>query len=343
MAATEAYEVLSNPEQRRHYDELQRVERVRAEQSRLKDVQRKAAGAKGRQSPQSSTIAGQHSPPVPSPSSNPNAVFQSGGNRPSMTVEVTRLTMLFTRGQNLDAERLARKIIERDGRQPIPYAVLGDLHRQRGELAQAGKMYAYAVQMDPRNALYQQRYEEIAGALNLGDNLHLGETSPTQMAMPVVGGALVLLAGMYLILSREAAIVPHFSPISSWTLGLVVMLFLSGVFLGSTFSVGNLLDRFSTVTTSTTGRLSPSVALAVIAIANFWVAAVMYMVLGIVQSAYNFSTSRIVAAVAAGTVVIALAAALSNHLDGLQTFCWGGNVMYVGALCGWMVADSFRR
>jgi len=162
--------------------------------------------------------------------------------------------------------------------------------------------------------------------------------------MPLVGGALVILASCYLILSNEAPMMPGFRLLSTWTVGLVVMLFLCGVFLGASFSVGHLLDRFSTVTTSTIGRLSPSIALAFVAIANFWAAALMYVAVGVAQGGFNFSTSRLVGSVAGATVLLSVASWLSSSgVNGWQTLLWGGNLIYIGGLCGWMVADSFRR
>ena len=349
LTATTAYEVLGDPDRRRQYDELLRLERMKAEQDRLSDYARrkgyqggKAKPAPSKPKPPSGRVDG---PTVPTASApNVDANFSSSGSRGSTTVEVTRLTMLFTRGQSLEAERLARKIIERDGRQPIPYAVLGDLHRQRGELQQASKMYAYAVQMDPRNQLYQQRHEELLGAMSVADSGRTDDVTTAQARMPLVGGALVILASCYLILSNEAPMMPGFRLLSTWTVGLVVMLFLCGVFLGASFSVGHLLDRFSTVTTSTIGRLSPSIALAFVAIANFWAAALMYVAVGVAQGGFNFSTSRLVGSVAGATVLLSVASWLSSSgVNGWQTLLWGGNLIYIGGLCGWMVADSFRR
>ncbi|MHB8637390.1 MAG: DnaJ domain-containing protein [Fimbriimonadaceae bacterium] len=349
LLATSAYEVLGDANRRRQYDEILRLERMKTEQDRLADYARQKGHRGGKSkptAPKSKPPASRVDGPTVPTASAPkvDADFSTSGSRGSTTVEVTRLTMLFTRGQSLDAERLARKIIERDGRQPIPYAVLGDLHRQRGELQQASKMYAYAVQMDPRNQLYQQRYEELLGALNVADSGRTDNVTAAQVRMPLVGAALVVLASCYLILSNEAPMMPGFTLLSSWTVGLVVMLFLCGVFLGASFSVGHLLDRFSTVTTSTIGRLSPSIALAFVAVANFWAALLMYVAVGVTQGSFNFSTSRLVGAVAGATILLSAASALSSSgLSWSQTLLWGGNLIYIGGLCGWMVADSFRR
>jgi curved DNA-binding protein CbpA len=339
MSATAAYDVLSNGDRRRQYDEIQRLERMKIEQQRLREVAKRAAQPVERSAPRRVS--------TPSGNTSVSTRKESGpapsGPKGSMTIEVTRLTMLFGRGQHLEAETLARRIIERDPRQPIPYSVMGDLHRQRGELRQAAKMYAYAAQMDPHNQVYQRRYEELIGATNVEDSGRTDSVSSAQMAMPMLGGALVLLACVYLVLASEPPLFPQFALLSSWTLGLIVMLFLCGVFVGATFSVGRLLDRFSTVATSTSGKLSPSVALAFVAVANFWAAALMYLAMGINLGGFNFSTSRLVGAVAGATLLMSVAAGLSHGLNGWQTLVWGGNVLYFGSLCGWMVADSFRH
>jgi hypothetical protein len=137
---------------------------------------------------------------------------------------------------------------------------------------------------------------------------------------------------------------PGFSPVSTWTFGLVVLLFLSGVAIGASFSVAQLTDRFTTVTKTTLGRLSPYVALSILAAVSFWFAALLYVVLGVARRTFNYSTTRLVAMTAAATLLLAGAAAI--NVDGpspMQTLFWGGNLVYVGAVIGWMVADSLQH
>jgi hypothetical protein len=70
----------------------------------------------------------------------------------------------------------------------------------------------------------------------------------------------------------------------------------------------------------------------------------MYVAVGVAQGSFNFSTSRLVGSVAGATVLLSAASGLSSSgLNGWQTLLWGGNLIYIGGLCGWMVADSFRR
>lgn len=310
---TQAYEVLSDWERRGHYDRLLDLEEKRAV------VQPKAQPAEARR---------------------PVYAGVGRSRRAAVVAEVARLTLLHSRGQSSQAERLAQKIIGYDPRQPVPYAVLGDLMRARGELKHAAKMYALAVQMDPGNELYQQRHEEMVSFAVVGVGR---EREQGRNVALLLGAGIVLLCALYLALAQEEALLPQLGPVSSWTLGVWVMAFLSGVAVGAAMCYAELLDRFFSVATTVLGRVSPVVALASIAIVNFWIAAAVYVLLGAAQRSFNYSTTRIVAATGGATFVLALAAGLSPMIQGAQVLAWGGNLVYIGALCGWMVADSMRR
>lgn len=332
IACTSAYEVLSDTEKRRHYDELYRVE------------QRRVADEKER--PQSTgpraTSTPRHSQSNSRPTSNvgPRASAKSR----SMTIEVTQLSVMFTRGRIGDAEKLAKKILHEDRRQPIPYAVLGDIARSRGDLPEAARMYAFAAQMDPANPTYQHRHEELLSSIKTASPGRSQPTSEPGNVFPLLLGlGMVVLACVYLVLSRESAIFPALKLISSWTLGLVVMLFLCGVAIGSSLSIGQFVERFQSNALNSLGKLAPALMLALIAFVNFWAAAAMYGILGLRFRSFDYSTTRIVGSVAVGTTLVSLAAILSDGIMAGQVLLWGGNLVYLGALCGWMVADSFRR
>ena len=255
------------------------------------------------------------------------------------------MASLYNRSRLAEAEKLARHILTIDGRQPLPYAVLGDMARQRGDLNEAQRMYAYAAQFEPNNPLFQRRYEELLGSYKVVEDRRQRTqiaTDDKQAIAPLASGGIVLLAAIYLALGKESALLPGVGLVSTWTLGLFVMLFLSGVAVGSSLAMGNLLDRFQALTTTATGKVSPNVALGVVAMVNFWAAAGLYLLLGTFQRAFNFSTSRVVGGVAAATVLLSLGAGLSDVLSSAQVFLWGGNIVYLGALVGWMVADAFR-
>ena len=135
---------------------------------------------------------------------------------------------------------------------------------------------------------------------------------------------------------------PQLDVISTWTFGLLVCLFLGGVALGVGLGVSRFLDRFSASAVNTMGRIGPVLALAGVAIVSYWVAALLYVALGFSQKAFSFTLSRFMFGVGTATTLFALAAAFSGHLSPPQVFLWGGNVVYIGALFGWMVADAFK-
>ncbi|MER3495817.1 MAG: hypothetical protein C4320_02765, partial [Armatimonadota bacterium] len=127
----------------------------------------------------------------------------------------------------------AQEIRVRDARQPIPYAVLGDLARSRGHLEEAQKMYAYATQLDPGNTRYARGYEDLlrtAGRRGIEGSAGTKEN----VALPAVGigGLMILMMALYVALNPEVPLFPAVPILSTLTLGAMVMLFLSGVVLG---------------------------------------------------------------------------------------------------------------
>lgn len=337
LKATEAYELLSDPAKRKHYDDELDAEVRRAEervrQNTAAAVAAAAAAAKANPNPN-----------PPRPTAQPPG-WRTETAPTNVAADVQRLTVLYSRGRHSEAETLAKQISQSDPRHPVPYAIMGDIARMRGNLNEAARLYAYAAQFEPNNPVYQRRYEELLSSSQVveakGQKTQLAPEDRKVLA-PMVGGGITLVSAIYLALGRENALLPALAPVSTWTLGAFVMMFLSGVSIGASLAVGNLLDRFQSLTTTATGRMGPTVALGLVAVANFWAAAVLYLLLGAFQRAFNFSTTRIVAGVAAVTGLLALGAGLSPVLSAFQIVLWGGNLVYIGALVGWMVADAFR-
>jgi hypothetical protein len=75
---------------------------------------------------------------------------------------------------------------------------------------------------------------------------------------------------------------------------------------------------------------------------NFWAALLLYTVLGAAQQAFNFSTSRLFAGIAAATTLIGLGALIGGPVSPGQVLAWGGNLTYLGAVAGWFVTDTIK-
>lgn len=305
---SEAYQVVSDPDRRREYDTLLTLEAERQARASAR-VQATAA------SPQ-----------------RPRATIAS---------DLARLGAFFSRGKFHEAESLAHTILEKHPREAVPYAVLGDIARARGEINHAANMYAHALQMDPRNVLYQQRYEELLS--KAAPAAAAAKGSQVQVAAVGAGVLVTGCAAFYLALANERPMLPSVGLVDTFTLGSVVMLFLVGVALGSAFTVGGLLDRFASVNFSSQGKVSPTLALATVAIVSFWAAAILYGALGLSHRTLNVSMNRLLGATAGALVLATLAATVSPSLNPLQVFLWGGNLVYLGGVCGWMTADALRR
>jgi len=339
LKVTEAYETLGDSDRRRNYDAILEMDARREREREVQEQRRRTAEAQQRAARERATAN--------SASNTGRATTQSTNFQGPTTIaaEITKLSLIFSRGQWVEAETLAREIIARDPKQALPYAVLGDLARQRGKLNEAVKMYSYAAQMDPRNTVYMRRYEELirAGRTDSYGPMQ-GLPQANQGVALIVAALFIVLSMIYVFVAPERPIFPAFSLLSSWTLGLIVMLFLTGVVTGSCLSAGNLLDRFISSTTNSVGKLGPMVALGTVAVVNFWFAAALYAILGLIRGTFNLSATRLLYGVGITTLCLTISAALAPRgFDAAQVFLWGGNLVYIGAICGWLVADSFTQ
>lgn len=315
IKVTEAYSVLSNTTRRQEYDRTLAMQAQREQQTKA-------------------TIK---APPQPKPKTEVRKTE-------TMAVELTRLVQMFSRGKLVETEEMARALIKKAPREAIPYGILGDILRSRGNLVEASKMYAYAAQFDPRNPNYQRRHEELIAASNTSTStVHIARDRQASPGPPIIAVIIALLGGIYLVLSREIPISSSIPLVSTYTLGLIGILFFAGIATGASLSVGGWLDRYEATTTNALGKRSPTVVLGYVAILNFWAAALLYLFIGLAQRAFNYSTSRVVAAVSLLTILYTVCAFANYAMDALQVLAWGGNFIYAGSLLGWMVADAFRK
>lgn len=313
LAVQRAYEVLRDPEQRLKYDQL-------------RDMQTGRVRVKAQPQPE------------PKPWKAPSY------DEPRLPPEdLMRMTSLLRNGRYADAEKVAEKLVQAGPKNPLPYAVLGDVARYRGELKRASEMYAYAAQYDPASETYVRKQQECLRAMSRQAQTYAGAPEQVKAQPLFVAVFVVLVAACFVALSPQPPFLPRLELISTWTVGLFSMLILSGVTLGASLALAGLLDEFQVSHGSSIGRLPPSVILAIIAMFNFWAALGLYVLIGMSQQTFNRSTSMIVSCVAAVTSLFALSSAVTHQIAPMQTFLWGGNVVYLGVLGGWLVADAFRE
>lgn len=332
LAATSAYETLSDPGRRADYDRmlLRIAENAAAERARPATAP-KAATPKA-PTPKTATPPGQEvffDPPPP-----------RAPEKRAVADEIARMKRAYGLGRLGEAERIAREVLERAPRAPEVHALLGDIAQNTGKPAEAVRRYAYAAQFDPKNPVYMRRYVELMSRAT--------KTAPGRSEMrhelaghpagPLLGGLAAVASLGIAGWMREEPILPVIGFIDTWTLSLCLGMFASGLAAGAGLSAGGMLDRFHPAGEAT----NPAVALGSVAFMNFWLSCLVYGVMGAFQDAFSHGVTRLFACVGALTCFATLAGFSNPNLNPLQTAAWGGNVIYLGALCGWLVADSFR-
>ncbi|RYG49575.1 hypothetical protein EON79_00835 [bacterium] len=309
-AAKEAYELLSDPNRKRQIDQA-REEREQA--SRIRDIERERAQT---QAQVQSNVA-------------------EARTARDIAEDVQRLSRMFWQGRHANAERLAEEILARDRRQPIPYAVLGDLARARGDLDLAAQHYAYAAQFAPNNELFQKRYEEILSGHRVVDTKRRQRVeASTATTGGLTGAAIATVVGAILCALPSA-----------WTFGPGFWLgcLISGVGIGAGLAVGNWLDRFSGLSVNALGKPGPAITFGLGGAVCFWLAAIWYAVRGGIGKSYNVTLSRFLGALALAAPVLALGAAIPGGASPLWTLLLGPNVATLAAMLAWASVDAMRK
>lgn len=326
---TEAHEVLSDAERRREYDRWLAGEKSgspRRPAARPTETRRVH--------PSPPTGSAHHRPP-PRPPSGPSATKAS-------MADILRLTQLLHRGRFAEAEALAMRLIRTFPGEAMPYAAIADVARFRGDFRRAAEYYAYAAQMNPGNPTYLRKYEEVLRAVSAAAPRERLERHAQRQGLVAVGGLIVLLACTYVAIADEPPFWTFFPLISSWTLGVTIMLFLSGVALGATLNAGRHVDPYYATFGSALSRVPPALGLALISIVNFWAACLFFLGISANQGSMNRSLGVMLLGTAGAVVVIAVGAYASGTVRPEQVLLWGGNLAYLGTVVGWLVSDAFR-
>jgi DnaJ-domain-containing protein 1 len=319
MEVQKAYEALSDAGRRRTYDNVLALQKQRlAEEKRLREAEELRRLAEER--------------------------MRDRG--PSVVVdlaETQRLTNLLNAGKFVEAESLARAMIAREHRQPVPHAVLGDIARLRGEVAEALQHYSMAAQYEPKNLVYQRKCEELLASPGVATGGKKAAEYVPQVAVGplLIVGFVVTAAAVFAALNPMAPLKILLVP--EWTVWTLVSLFVSGVVVGSGLAASGALGSFDSTAGTAMMKVPLPVRIGLLSIAWFWLAVGVYFFFGQTQNTFNRSLSILLGAVAGTVLVFALAGWSKSGDLALQTLLWGGNVAYFGSLAGWYVADSLKR
>jgi curved DNA-binding protein CbpA len=136
----EAYQVLSDPERRRHYDALLRLQMGEPPSARY---------SQPRTQPPRSTQSAQASQPKPSPSQD------------ELRRAILQAERAFLQGRLQDALYWAKQATRLAPRHPKGHEIIGDVYRTQGHYDAALNAYTYAIQLDPNNDDLQRKLDSV--------------------------------------------------------------------------------------------------------------------------------------------------------------------------------------
>jgi tetratricopeptide (TPR) repeat protein len=228
------------------------------------------------------------------------------------------------------------------------HVILGDIYKSQGKIDSAIAMYTVAVQLDPRNPEIQAKLDRL---LKRGART---ETVPTseQRASLRMGLNLVCwpVAGLMLIVLSISPGQPigwlerNMAFIGSWSGMLVATLLIDGVLIGFLLSVNeavqSLDDELVFQGMRTPGARTYPLGLILLAfnILSFYVAAAVYVLIGVVQE--TLSRSVLTGLIATfGLVALVSVIYEPGHM---QVFLFGGTLTLPAVLIGWAMGDMLR-
>ncbi len=317
VRVTQAYEVLSDPVRRNNYDIVLRMKREQAS--------RASTDSSRRQEPTKTRVSTTRT-----------------SDAPDISARIAEAAGLLAQGKFDRASAVAMSVLRMNPRTAMAHAILGDVARARQDLRTALEKYALAIQHDPQNQTFQRRYESLFQ--QLGEVDRFGTVTQIRGPSVALWGVAVLSGLMmsYVAIAREQPMSSGPQFIQTWTVGLIVMMFVNGVAIGATMSLTTIFDRWETIARGSTGRLSTASVLSVVGLLNFWLAGFLYVLFGLAQRSFTYSMSRAFFVVAVLTASYSVMSALSPFISWDQTALWGGNILLLGTICGWAVADAFR-
>ena len=167
------------------------------------------------------------------------------------------------------------------------------------------------------------------------------------MLTAVFGYGGVFLAILYAAMYHGDApreVAPLLQLVSGWNPTIMTIMAICGLLLGATMTITSAIRRIDDElilagTGSRGGTLVPMGLIAVVvSVLNFWAAAAIYAAATSVQESFTPTMKRVFGAVA--VVVVLLAVVYEpNHI---QVLIFGGNVVFLSFVIGWLLGDFFR-
>lgn len=262
-----------------------------------------------------------------------------------------------------DAVRHCKQALELDPRNGAACGLLGDIYRAQGRVDDAIYFYSLAAQLTPppQNRAVMAKLEALlaqepsapgrwgarspeatlaAGAARIRRRLN------RQICIGAFGIALAV-GVLFLAVQAPGERLTELPWISAWTAPIVWAMVLVGGIVGATLTLAGALrpmdeELFFVLVSRAGGSATPLGLLLLVTGGLFFYAAVgLYLLIGALQESFSRSLLRVF--VATFLIVCCLALLVSPDVGlGRQILLFGGNVVFLSMLLGWLLGDFFR-
>jgi hypothetical protein len=266
----------------------------------------------------------------------------------------------YSRGRFRDAIQLCQVVLNADRRSGPAYNILGDIYRVQGRVNQAVEMYSMAIQVNPRDAAAEAKLnrllaQEQAAARRGPTATERASTGPAQpgttrrhLNQRMFVGSLGFSLALFFLLILNS--VPHqpleiLALISHWSAPMLWVMVLDGAIVGSVFSLTGVVRRmdeeliFPSLARGGGVTVPIGLLLFVTGALFFYLAALVYIVVAAMQDSFSSSVLKLLFATLSLVCVIAL---LVPAEATRQVLLFGGNVVFLSMLLGWLLGDLFR-
>jgi curved DNA-binding protein CbpA len=295
----------------------------------------------------------------------PGPTGARGPGLPNIPVLLRQAQSAYARGRFRDAIQLCQTVLVADRQNGSAYNILGDIYRVQGRVDQAIEMYSLAIQANPRdvtaetklNRLLAQERATARGASTSTERATTRSPQPASHGIPdarrqlnqrmLVGSAGFALSLFFLLilLNLHGPPLEAFSFISQWTAPMLWIMVLDGVIIGAVLSLTGLIRRmdeeliFPSLSRGRGVAVPIGLILFVTGALFFYLAGVIYVLVAALQDSFSASVLKLLCATLSLVCAIAL---LAPPEATRQVLLFGGNVVFVSMLVGWLLGDLFR-
>jgi hypothetical protein len=265
-----------------------------------------------------------------------------------------------------DAIQYLQAVLQIEPRHAGACSLLGDVYRAQGRIDEAIRFYSYAIQFNSHpgaRAMVQEKLDRLL----VRETVHTAPRGSTngpaprtrrtrrgatrlsrrqvnqRMFLGAFGFALALFL-MLLIEHTPGEPITTFPWIAHWTAPLLWLMVIDGMLVGTTLSLARVLrpiDEELMMSSLSRGSSSVPVGLLLMLLGGmfFYLGVVIYTLIGLLQESFSLSVFLVFLATFALVVCFAI---LAPERAGSEVMLFGGNVIFLSMLAGWVIGDLFR-